>query len=124
VSFLADIEKWAQGFEAYIDKQVATLTSSIRTAERELLRVVLRDFLPALDVKDGKITATLANRAKLRILDRALQRFQAGPLRELVKQFTAQLLEAAGRNASYYLIAGFDLKKVENLSVSLDTKGA
>ena len=53
----------------------------------------------------------------MRVLDRALQRFQSGPLRELVKQFTAQLLEAAGRNASYYLIAGFDRKKVDALVV-------
>lgn len=116
MSFITDIEGWAEKFEAYIERQTQSITVTLKAAERELLRVILRDFLPVLEPKGGKLTATTANRARLRILDEALRKFAAGDLRDTVKVFAEQLLDVAGRNAAYYLLAGFDRGKVEALA--------
>jgi len=116
MSFITDIEGWAEKFEAFINRQTESITVTIKAAERELLRVILRDFLPVLEPNGGKLTATTVNRARLRILDEALRRFAAGDLRDAVKVLAEQLLDVAGRNASYYLLAGFDRAKVEALA--------
>lgn len=116
MSFLNEIESWAGKFEAFIEAQTEAITVTLKVAERELLRVILRDFLPVLEPKGGRLTATTANRARLRILDEALRRFAAGDLRDAVKVLAEQLLDVAGRNAAYYLLAGFDRGKVEALA--------
>lgn len=116
MSFLTEIESWAGKLEAFIEAKTEDITVTLKVAERELLRVILRDFLPVLEPKGGRLTATTVNRARLRILDEALRRFAAGDLRDAVKVLAEQLLDVAGRNASYYLLAGFDRAKVEALA--------
>lgn len=116
MSFLTDIEKWAQGFDKFVEQKTREITVALKVAERELLRVILRDFLPVLEPNGGRLTATAVNRARLRILDEALRRFASGDLRDAVKVLAEQLLDVAGRNASYYLLAGFDRAKVEVLA--------
>lgn len=134
MEFLDKIEQWAVTLEALISKHLEGLGRSLRRLERELLRLLLKDVLPKLDLApDGKIRATARNLARLNLIDAVMREFSGDAAKGLTKRFADELFQVAGMNAEYYLLAGFDRDKVERVAadvrliravVGMDDKGA
>jgi hypothetical protein len=134
MGFLGEIERWAVALEALIEKRLEGLGKSLRRLERDLLRLLLKDVLPKMDLAaDGKIRATARNLARLNLIDAVMREFAGDAARDLTKRFAEELLQVAGMNAEYYLLAGFDEAKVGRVVddlrlvravVGIDDKGA
>ena len=73
---------------------------------------LLADFAPELDYKDGELRVTTRNLARLQILDKVMAQFVGDEAKALIERFAVDLLEVAGRNESYYILAGFEEAKV------------
>ena len=120
MDFLDKIEEWATALEATITGYLQGLGKSLRALERELLRLLLRDLLPRFDIdKNGRIMATVANLSRLNLIDAVMRQFVGDSAKELTAKFAGELIEIAGKNAEYYILAGFDKAKVERIVADL-----
>lgn len=121
MNFLDLIADWAKSLEGKISALLDGLGQRLRAAERELLRMLLRDVLPKLDVApDGKIKSTARNIARLNLIDDVMRRFAGDQAKDLTGALASELLEVAGMNAEYYILAGFDKAKVD--AIAADTR--
>ena len=93
---------------------------------------MLADFAPELEYKDGELRVTTRNLARLQILEKVMAEFAGDEAKALIERFAVDLLEVAGRNESYYLLAGFEDAKVKAITedtalirarIGLDEKG-
>ena len=78
------------------------------------------------------LRVTTRNLARLQILERVMAEFAGDEAKALTERFAVDLLEVAGRNESYYLLAGFEDAKVKAITedtalirarIGLDEKG-
>lgn len=130
--FLRQIDEWVRDTEKEIVDKMAAIKRKISVSERSLVGRLLADFAPELDYKDGELRATTRNLARLQILEKVMAEFAVDEARALVERFAVDLLEVAGRNESYYLLAGFEAAKVKAIAedtalirarIGLDEKG-
>ncbi len=113
------IEAWAVSLETLIEDLLSGLDKRLKTAERELFRLILADVLPKFSAPDGILTASARNLARLSLIDDVVAQFERDAARNLALRFADELLEVAGKNAEYYLKTGFDRAKVQ--AIAADT---
>ncbi len=114
--FISEIDKWVRDAEKQIVDKLAALRKDITASQRALLGRLLADFAPKLQYRNGELRATTANFARLQIIDSVLASFAGDEARALTERFAVDLLEVAGRNESYYILAGFDEQKVKAIA--------
>lgn len=114
--FLDKIDKWVRDTEKEIVDKMAAIKRKISVSERSLVGRLLADFAPELEYKDGELRVTTRNLARLQILEKVMAEFAGDEAKALIERFAVDLLEVAGRNESYYLLAGFDEAKVKAIA--------
>lgn len=120
MDFVKEIDKWVAETEKAIQSATGGLTRALSGVQRDLLTRLLTELAPKLQYKDGKLTTGSGNMARLTILERVWAGFEADKARAVTERFAKELMEVAGRNESYYLLAGFDEEKVKRIAE--DTK--
>ncbi len=130
--FINEIDKWVRDTEKFIVDKMAAIKRKISVSERSFVGRLLADFAPELEYKDGELRVTTRNLARLQILERVMAEFAGDEAKALTERFAVDLLEVAGRNESYYLLAGFEDAKVKAITedtalirarIGLDEKG-
>lgn len=111
------IRLWALDFETSFTDLQASLERKLRLAEASLLRGILTDVLPKLGQTDGRLQSGIKNLAKANLIERVFD--ELGETDEVLKQYTESLLAISGKDAAYYLAAGFDKAKVSRIASDL-----
>ena len=113
------IRQWALDFEADFDALQKSLEKKLRRAEASLLRRIIADVLPKLGQTDGAIQSGLRNMARVNLIERVFDELAKDETDAVLLQFAESLLAIAGKDAAYYLAAGFDEVKVQAIAKDL-----
>lgn len=106
------ILQWIQDFEAEMEAMVVRLDRMLLHAQASLLRRIIADILPSLNITDGYIVNSVSNIAKANLVERVFDDMGRDEMAGIMKAYSEALIGITGRNAAYYFAMGFDAKKV------------
>lgn len=115
---LEQMREWAAGLEKEIEQVLSRAERGLRRAEKALLVKVL-EYLNDWDWAEKVLGSTARNFSRLNVLAAIFEQFAEDELDPLTRRFGADLLAIAGRNADYYLLAGFDEAKVKEVAADV-----
>lgn len=108
-----DVKKHAKVKADLLDKKEQAVLKSAGVLQSKLLTIVYNDFISKLDVQDGFIKNTKANRDKIASLNRLFDRFQKNDFAEVVKEMIVDYKDIHFLSVDYYKTIA--AKKVDNI---------
>lgn len=113
------IAKWSADFEQDFEALQKSLERKLRRAEAVLLSRIIADVLPKMGTKDGALQSGLRNMARVNLIERVFNELADDELNPILTQYAEALLGISGKDAAYYLAAGFDEAKVKAIAKDL-----
>ncbi len=113
------IQSWAESFEQDFVALQTSLEKKLRQAEGSLLSRIITDIIPKLNVKDGALKSGVANMARANLIERVFDSLAKDETNAVLLEFAESLLAISGKDAQYYLAAGFDKAKVQAIAKDL-----
>lgn len=91
------------------------LDKAVIAHQKKVYELILSEYLPLFELKDGIIVDSSANDALLGEIDGLFKKLEKAMYRDVIGTFTADLLASAELSAEYYVALGFKKKIVTNL---------
>lgn len=110
---------------AYIANALGDTAKSVQKYQTDLLNLLLAEYLPLFELKDGVIVSSTANDGLINKIDNYFNKLEKAMYRDVLGPFSKKLLESASLSAEYYVNLGFKKKVVDgilNNKVALERK--
>lgn len=91
------------------------LDKAVVAHQRKLFDLILSEYLPLFELKDGIVLDTPANDALLNKIDNLFAKLEKAIYRDVIGVFASDLLYSAELSAEYYVALGFKKKVVDGL---------
>lgn len=99
---------------------IGRLDKSVKALERELLDMILNDFLVKLDFKDGNLTASVSNLSRVTELDRLFERFFQLFVRGQLSEFASDLLKMWDLSKMYFDKTGHPAESIKKVASKVE----
>ena len=91
------------------------LDKAVVAHQKKLYELILSEYLPRFELKDGVIVDSAANDALIGEIDKLFSKLEKAMYRDVIGTFAADLLKGAELSAEYYVGLGFKKKVVNTL---------
>lgn len=109
-----------QDKEKFIDKSIKGLEGEVAVIQREMLNLILDEYIPKFTLdKEGNIANTAANTLRAATLDNVINDWNVKYQQSVLKGYTKRVFELAGYNKDYFLSLDPKFKKQVLESVPL-----
>ena len=109
----------------FINGAVARMDKNVVAFQRKLFDLIVAEYLPQFDQKDGMILDTPKNDNLVGRLDRIFDRLEDALQKDVLSVFVNNILQSTKLSAEYYVALGFKKTVVNNIlknKVNLESK--
>ena len=110
---------------AFIEKAIKTLGREVAKTQAAFLDLLLKEYLPQFETKDGVIVSSARNDQLMVKLERMFDRLEKALLKDVLSGFARNMITSAELSASYYVAMGFEETVVAGIlknKVSIERK--
>lgn len=100
---------------AFLKEALGRMDDAAIKWQSDLLELLLTEYFPLFDVKDGVILDTAHNDTLINKIDTFIDKLQKALQRDILGTFAADLLKSSSFSADYYRALGFKKTVVDNV---------
>ena len=110
---MENVKKYSKLKAELLDRKERALLRSASSLQTKLLEVIFEDFISKLDIEDGYVKNTKANKDRINTLNRLFETFQNQDILKVMNGMVSDYKEIHNLNIGYY--SEISAKKVEQV---------